>query len=58
MKNELINQIKEISKQVRLPGVRRYLIEEIKDANMKNLSYEKFLYTLLLIEGLALTVMN
>ncbi len=40
MKNELINQIKEISKRVSLPGVRRYLVEEIKEANMKNLSYE------------------
>jgi hypothetical protein len=28
MKNELINQIQEISKQVRLPGVRRCLAEE------------------------------
>ena len=51
MKNELINQIKEISKQVRLPGVRRYLVEEIKEANMKNLSYEEFLYDLLLKES-------
>ncbi|MBA7527365.1 IS21 family transposase ISHahy12 [subsurface metagenome] len=51
MKNELINQIKEISKRVSLPGVRRYLIEEIKDANMKNLSYEEFLYDLLLKES-------
>ena len=51
MKNELINQIKEISKQVRLPGVRRYLVEEIKEANMKNLSYEEFLYNLLLKES-------
>lgn len=51
MKNELINQIKEISKQVRLPGVRRYLAEEIKEANMKNLSYEEFLYNLLLKES-------
>lgn len=51
MKNELINQIKEISKQVRLPGVKRYLVEEIKEANMKNLSYEEFLYNLLLKES-------
>jgi len=51
MKNELINQIKEISKQVSLPGVRRYLVEEIKEANMKNLSYEEFLYDLLLKES-------
>lgn len=50
MKNEIIDQIKEISKQVRLPGVRRYLVEEIKEANMKNLTYEAFLYNLLLKE--------
>jgi len=51
MKNELINQIKEISKRVSLPGVRRYPVEEIKEANMKNLSYEEFLYDLLLKES-------
>jgi len=50
MKNKIINQIKEISKQVRLPGVRRYLTDEIKEANMKNLTYEEFLYNLLLKE--------
>jgi len=50
MKNEIIDQIKEISKQVRLPGVRRYLLDEIKEANGKNLSYEAFLYNLLLKE--------
>ncbi len=50
MKNEIMDQIKEITKQVRLPGVRRYLAEEIKEANMKNLSYEDFLYNLLLKE--------
>jgi DNA replication protein DnaC len=50
MKNEIINQIKDITKQVRLPGVRRYLTEEIKEANLKNLSYEVFLHNLLLKE--------
>jgi DNA replication protein DnaC len=50
MKNEIVDQIKEISKQVRLPGVRRYLTEEIKQANIKDLSYEEFLYNLLLKE--------
>ena len=43
-------QIKEISKQFRLPGVRRNLTEEIKEVNLKNLSYEEFLYHLLLKE--------
>ncbi len=50
MKNEIMDQIKEISKQVRLPGVRRYLADDIKEANMKNLTYEEFLYNLLLKE--------
>jgi DNA replication protein DnaC len=49
-KKELINQIREISKQVRLPGIRRYMVEEIEEANTKNLSYEEFLYHLLLKE--------
>jgi len=31
--------------------VRRYLVEEIKEANMKNLTYEEFLYDLLLKES-------
>jgi len=39
-----------ISKQVRLPGIRRYMVEEIEEANTKNLSYEEFLYHLLLKE--------
>jgi len=29
-KKELISKIKEISKQVRLPGIRRYMVEEIE----------------------------
>jgi len=49
-KKELISKIKEISKQVRLPGIRRYMVEEIEEANTKNLSYEEFLYNLLLKE--------
>jgi DNA replication protein DnaC len=49
-KKELISKIKEISKQIRLPGIRRYMVEEIEEANTKNLSYEEFLYHLLLKE--------
>ena len=49
-KKELFSKIKEISKQVRLPGIRRYMVEEIEEANSKNLSYEEFLYHLLLKE--------
>ena len=50
MKNQTVEKIKALTKQVRLPGVRRYLTEEITDANLKNLPYEEFLYNLLLIQ--------
>lgn len=50
MKNELTEKIKELTKEVRLPGVRKYLAEEINQANLKNLTYEDFLYSLLLKE--------
>ncbi len=50
MKNELTEKIKELTRQVRLPGVRKYLTEEINQANLKNLTYEDFLYSLLLKE--------
>jgi len=50
MRNELIGKIKELTKEVRLPGVRKYLAEEINQANLKNLPYEDFLYSLLLKE--------
>ena len=50
MKNELTEKIKELTKAVRLPGVRKYLTEEINQGNLKNLTYEDFLYSLLLKE--------
>jgi len=50
MKNQTVEKIKELSKQVRLPGIRRYLQEEIAEANLKNVTYEDFLYSLLLKE--------
>jgi DNA replication protein DnaC len=50
MRNELTEKIKELTRQVRLPGVRKYLTEEINQANLKNLTYEDFLYHLLLKE--------
>jgi len=50
MKNEYLEKIKELTKEVRLPGVRKYLTEEINQANLKNLTYEDFLYSLLLKE--------
>jgi len=44
MKNEIIDQIKEISKQVRLPGVRRYLLDEMKNRiRLANFPYRKYL---------------
>ena len=50
MKNQTVEKIKELTRQVRLPGVRRYLTEEITEANLKNSPYEDFLYSLLLKE--------
>ena len=50
MKNEYLEKIRELTKEVRLPGVRKYLTEEINQANLKNLTYEDFLYSLLLKE--------
>lgn len=50
MRNELTEKIKELTKEVRLPGVRKYLTEEINQANLKNSTYEDFLYSLLLKE--------
>lgn len=50
MKNEITEKIKELTREVRLPGVRKYLTEEITEANLKNLPYEDFLYNLLLKE--------
>jgi len=50
MKNELTEKIIELTKEVRLPGVRKYLVEEINQANLQNLTYEDFLCNLLLKE--------
>ena len=50
MKNQTEEKIKELTRAVRLPGVRKYLTEEITEANLKNLTYEDFLYGLLLKE--------
>ena len=35
MKNEYLEKIKELTREVRLPGVRKYLTEEINQANLK-----------------------
>ena len=50
MKNEYLEKIKELNREARLSGVRKYLTEEINQANLKNLAYEEFLYSLLLKE--------
>jgi DNA replication protein DnaC len=50
MKNPTTEKIKDLTRQVRLPGVRKYLTEEITEANLRNLPYEEFLYSLLLKE--------
>jgi DNA replication protein DnaC len=50
MKNQTVEKIQELTRQVRLPGVRKYLAEEITEANLKNVPYEDFLYHLLLKE--------
>ena len=50
-KKELIEKIIKFSKELRLPAIRRTLVEEIEEAEKKNLSYEDFLYGLLLKES-------
>lgn len=49
MKNGFTEKIKELTKEVWLPGVRKYLTEEINETNLKNLTYEDFLYILILL---------
>lgn len=49
MKNrkDLIKDIIEYSKELRLPQVRKYIKDNIEDAIKNNLSYEQFLCSLL-----------
>ena len=50
MKNGYLEKIKELTREVRLLGARKYLTEEVNQANLKNSTYEDFLYSLLLKE--------
>ena len=44
---ELLKQIIDYSKELRLPAIRRYLETALKEAKKNNLSYERFLHDLL-----------
>lgn len=50
-RKELIEKITKFSKELRLPAIRRTIAEEIEEAEKGNLSYEDFLYGLLLKES-------
>lgn len=50
-RKELIEKITKFSKELRLPAIRRTIVEEIEEAEKGNLSYEDFLYGLLLKES-------
>ena len=50
-RKELIEKITKFSKELRLPAIRRTIVEEIKEAERKNLSYGDFLCGLLLKES-------
>jgi len=50
-RKELIEKITKFSKELRLPAIRRNILEEIEEAEKKNLSYEDFLCGLLLKES-------
>ena len=49
-RKEIIDKIINYSKELRLPAIRRNILEEIKEAEKKNLSYQDFLCSLLLKE--------
>jgi len=49
-RNKTIDKIINYSKELRLPAIRRNILEEIKEAEKKNLSYQDFLCGLLLKE--------
>lgn len=46
-KKDLIRDIIEYSKELRLPAIRKYLEDNLQDAQKNNLSYEQFLHGLL-----------
>jgi len=49
-RKEAIDKIINYSKELRLPAIRRNILEEIKEAEKENLSYQDFLCRLLLKE--------
>lgn len=46
-KKDVHKKIVEISTELKLPGIRKYYIEEVKDSVTKDLDYESFLLNLL-----------
>jgi len=50
-RKELIEKITKFEKELRLPAIRRTIVEEIEEAEKKNLSYEDFLCGLFLKES-------
>jgi len=50
-RKELIEKITKFAKELRLPAIRRNIVEEIEEAEKKNLSYQDFLCGLLLKES-------
>ena len=50
-RKETMEKITKFSKELRLPAIRRTILEEVEEAEKKNLSYEDFLCSLLLKES-------
>ncbi len=50
-RKETMEKITKFSKELRLPAIRRSILEEVEEAEKKNLSYEDFLCGLLLKES-------
>ena len=46
-KKQLQNDISELASQLKLPGIRKYFSDEIKECTLKELDYESFLLKLL-----------
>ena len=45
-KKQLQNDISELASQLKLPGIRKYFSDEIKECTLKELDYERFLLKL------------
>ena len=46
-RKDLIKEVIKYSTELRLPAIRKYLEDDLRDAIKNNLSYEQFLYSLL-----------